>query len=372
MRKRGFSLKTANYTVEVKKEDLFAFAKISGDWNPLHTDENYIKKTSFKRLVLHGAFSAGLVSKMAGEYLPGEKCLLNGINLRFISPIFPPVKLEVIAKEVLHTNSYGKVDVVILDRVSRKKYVEATYEYGFHLKQETEISYEERLQKNHSARQSKIIITGASGGLGGYLLKQLGNKAIGVSRTKNKHTFQVKDYSSMEQAFPETEIQAIVHCAWPSPDNQKLLDLEDSRKSIEYYLSDSLNQVVNLANLLRNQGKLNAPLILIGSTASEPGRHAYQSPLYSLSKSLIPSLTRILSLELSSSGHRCFAITFDALDGGMNKDLSHMSKIALGDKTPFGEIPSLEDACKQIMWTLKNKSKMNTGAIFNLTGGDLP
>jgi NAD(P)-dependent dehydrogenase (short-subunit alcohol dehydrogenase family) len=364
-------LKTASFFTEVKKEDIFAFAKISGDWNPLHTNEKYAQNTSYKRLVLHGAYSAGLVSKVAGEYLPGEECLLNGINLRFVAPIFPPVELEVNAKEVLKTDSYGKVDVVILDRKSRKKYVEASYEYGFHSKKvsESESAPRERIGSNS---QSKIIITGASGGLGGTLLKEFGNQAIGVSRSKRQNTIQIEDFSHLERYFNDIDIEAIVHCAWPDLDNQKLLDLENSRKSIEYYLSESVDQIVNWAKLLRNQGKINAPLILVGSTASEPGRHAYKSPLYSLSKSLIPSLTRILSLELASSGHRCFTVTFDALDGGMNAGLSSMAKIALGDRTPFGEISSLDDACEQIIWTLNNRSKLATGAVFNLTGGAIP
>jgi NAD(P)-dependent dehydrogenase (short-subunit alcohol dehydrogenase family) len=358
--------------VEVKKTDIFAFANISGDWNPLHTDEEYAKNTSYKRLVLHGAYSAGLVSKMAGEHLPGDECLINGINLRFISPILPPVKLDVIAKEIIRTDSYGKVDVLILDSESRKKYVDASYEYGFHEKKVTKSISKPKVNSDSISPQSKTIITGASGGLGGVLLKKFGNKAIGVSRNKSSNAVQVVDYSNLDQYFNDIEIEAIVHCAWPDLDNQKLLNLDDSRKSIEYYLADSMEQIVNWAKLLRKQGKVNAPLILIGSTASEPGRHAFKSPLYSLSKSLIPSLTSILSLELASSGHRCFSIKFDALDGGMNAGLNSMAKITLADRTPFGQIPSLEDACEQIIWTLNNQSKLATGAVFNLTGGAIP
>ena len=72
-----------------------AFAEISGDWNPLHTDASYASRTSFGRPILHGAYSAGLLSRLAGMYIPGEDCVLHGMHLRFVAPIRPPARLRV-------------------------------------------------------------------------------------------------------------------------------------------------------------------------------------------------------------------------------------------------------------------------------------
>ena len=66
----------ASFTVDVTAEDAIKFAQLSGDWNPLHTDAEYASKTIYKTPVLHGAFSAGLISQMAGMHLPGKSCLL--------------------------------------------------------------------------------------------------------------------------------------------------------------------------------------------------------------------------------------------------------------------------------------------------------
>src|SRR5215211_86917 len=50
-------------------ESEFGFANVSGDWNPLHTDPGHAARTAYRRPVLHGAFSAGLLSRLAGMYL---------------------------------------------------------------------------------------------------------------------------------------------------------------------------------------------------------------------------------------------------------------------------------------------------------------
>jgi 3-hydroxybutyryl-CoA dehydratase len=64
------------------------FAKISGDFNPLHMDEQYAKKTKFGKRVCHGMLLASFFSKLVGMYLPGKNALYFSQNLNFIRPCF--------------------------------------------------------------------------------------------------------------------------------------------------------------------------------------------------------------------------------------------------------------------------------------------
>jgi 3-hydroxybutyryl-CoA dehydratase len=82
----------ARFEVAITTDAVQAFADLSGDWNLLHTDPPYAAGTVYGACVLHGAYSASLVSRMSGMHLPGEACLLHGIQLRFNSPIIPPVR----------------------------------------------------------------------------------------------------------------------------------------------------------------------------------------------------------------------------------------------------------------------------------------
>ena len=120
----------ASFDVEVTPRDAIAFATLSGDWNPLHTDPSHAAQTTYRRPVLHGAFSAGLMSRMAGMHLPGKDCLLHGMRLRFVAPIIPPVSLKVEGTVVSDNGQLGRVEVTISDSRTNARYVEGSYAEG--------------------------------------------------------------------------------------------------------------------------------------------------------------------------------------------------------------------------------------------------
>ena len=64
------------------------FAKISGDFNPLHMDEQYAKETKFGKRVCHGMLLASFFSRLVGMYLPGKNALYFSQNLNFTGPCF--------------------------------------------------------------------------------------------------------------------------------------------------------------------------------------------------------------------------------------------------------------------------------------------
>ncbi len=64
-------------------DDLTKFAEISGDYNPLHLDENYAAETEFKGRVVYGMFLGALVSRLVGMELPGKNALLLKECLEF-------------------------------------------------------------------------------------------------------------------------------------------------------------------------------------------------------------------------------------------------------------------------------------------------
>ncbi|MCJ8300642.1 MAG: MaoC family dehydratase, partial [Pseudomonadales bacterium] len=68
--------------------DVQMFASLSGDNNPIHLDEEYAKTTSFGRCIVHGMFSAALISAVAGTKLPGPGGVYLSQELKFRKPIF--------------------------------------------------------------------------------------------------------------------------------------------------------------------------------------------------------------------------------------------------------------------------------------------
>ena len=71
----------------VSDQDVVDFARISGDHNPLHMDEEYAKTTQFKGRIAHGALSASYISAILGNDLPGPGAVFMELNLKFVRPV---------------------------------------------------------------------------------------------------------------------------------------------------------------------------------------------------------------------------------------------------------------------------------------------
>lgn len=78
---------TASYAKTVTEADVILFAGISGDNNPVHVNEEFATQTRFKGRIVHGIFSAGLISCVAGTRLPGPGAVYVDQSLRFKAPV---------------------------------------------------------------------------------------------------------------------------------------------------------------------------------------------------------------------------------------------------------------------------------------------
>ena len=65
--------------------DIELFAEVSGDYNPVHIDEEYAQKTLFKGRIAHGAISESLISATMSK-LPGLVIYLS-TSMRFLKPV---------------------------------------------------------------------------------------------------------------------------------------------------------------------------------------------------------------------------------------------------------------------------------------------
>ena len=84
-----------NFEVIVDEELIKKFANISGDFSPLHMDEQYAKETKFGKRVVHGMLLASFFSRLIGMYLPGKNALYFSQNLNFVEPCFIGDKITV-------------------------------------------------------------------------------------------------------------------------------------------------------------------------------------------------------------------------------------------------------------------------------------
>ncbi len=78
---------TAEFTKTITEHDVYAYAGITGDFNPAHINEVYAEKTFFKSRIAHGMLSAGLISTIIGTQLPGPGSIYLKQEIKFTAPV---------------------------------------------------------------------------------------------------------------------------------------------------------------------------------------------------------------------------------------------------------------------------------------------
>lgn len=84
---------SASLEREVTQETINAFAKVTGDHNPVHLDPAFASSTQFKGIIAHGMLSASYISAVLGTQLPGAGAIYMRQTLRFCAPVHPGEKV---------------------------------------------------------------------------------------------------------------------------------------------------------------------------------------------------------------------------------------------------------------------------------------
>jgi acyl dehydratase len=88
------------------KNSVLEYAKLTGDYNPVHFDENYAKKTIFKKPIVHGPYVLTLVTTLFANELPGPGSVYLSHDVKYLLPVYHDdeitARLEVI--EINHNN----------------------------------------------------------------------------------------------------------------------------------------------------------------------------------------------------------------------------------------------------------------------------
>ncbi len=78
---------SASRTRVITEADIIAFANVCHDHNPVHLDAAYAATTIFKERIAHGMLSAGIMSGLFGEDLPGPGAIYVAQSLKFRAPV---------------------------------------------------------------------------------------------------------------------------------------------------------------------------------------------------------------------------------------------------------------------------------------------
>tara|TARA_B110001454_G_C12698424_1_gene425505 strand:+ start:100 stop:477 length:378 start_codon:yes stop_codon:yes gene_type:complete len=77
----------------ITKSMIEAFAKVSGDYNPIHMNNEYAKTTKFKKRICHGMLLGSFISQHISEKYP--KSIYISQSLTFHKPCFIGDKIKI-------------------------------------------------------------------------------------------------------------------------------------------------------------------------------------------------------------------------------------------------------------------------------------
>jgi 3-hydroxybutyryl-CoA dehydratase len=101
-------------TITVTDQMIQDFARCTGDYNPIHMDEEFAKKTSFGRRICHGLLTAGFISRVLAMKLEDEGIYLAQ-TLKFMKPVFigDTVTVDVTITAYREKSAIGVADTIV-------------------------------------------------------------------------------------------------------------------------------------------------------------------------------------------------------------------------------------------------------------------
>ncbi len=111
----GMEFETPGRTIT--ESDIVMFAALTGDWNPLHTNEEFAKKTIFGRRVAHGALTFSILTGLLARlgFIEESVLAFYGVDkLRFTNPVFIGDTIKGVAR-ISEKEDKGEYGVITID-----------------------------------------------------------------------------------------------------------------------------------------------------------------------------------------------------------------------------------------------------------------
>ena len=105
----------ATRSITLTTEHVETYAKLSGDYNPLHFDKDFAGKTKFGKLVVQGGLTTGLLHALVAMDMPGPGTVFLSQNWKFTAPVFigDTITAEAVVMSVHETKPVTQLAILI-------------------------------------------------------------------------------------------------------------------------------------------------------------------------------------------------------------------------------------------------------------------
>ena len=371
----------------ITQEDVDSFAELTGDFNPVHVDEEFASRTAFGKKVVHGMLTSSFISTMIGMLIPGPGALWTSQTLEFLNPSYVgdeiKVNAEVIKKSVATRMLVLKVEITNQNGI---KVVSG---------ESTVKMLEVKKKRKVEGEMSKtVLITGGSRGIGAAIAKELGKDGdkviINYVSNQDKAESLAKDINAnggtamavkaniinkdeVEKMFTDIEkeygsVTSIIHCAssMPIPEAFEELRFETIQKHFDVQVKEAYN-CVNRALDGMKEARSGA-IVLMGSIFTE-GLPPVKQLAYTLSKASLVSMSKSLPVERGPKGIRVNVISPGMTHTEMISNIPDKVKMVAKMNTPLRKLAEPEDIAGVAKFLISNSASHITGESIKVCGG---
>ena len=397
----------------VTQEDVLAFAELTGDFNPLHVDTEFARKTSFGKPVVHGMLTSSFISTMIGMLLPGSGALWVSQTLEFLAPAYigdsikvtarvkrksPATKIIILDTVVVNQHEAklvtGESTVRMLSLENQLSQTSSTSAKTVvtEFSQQTSVSDQKNIPANSDQRVALVI--GGSRGIGSATVKKLAsegyaviinyfqaeeeaqalvNEVIHKGGTAFSVQGDVSNETDVEVIFTKAEsivgpIQSVVFCAAPNPTPQAFGDLQWDvfQKHLDTQVKGAFNCAKRaLPHMLQTQS---GAFVFLGSIFAD-GIPPVQQSAYVVTKSALAALARSLAVEYGPKGIRVNVVSPGMTHTEMISSIPEKVKMLAKMNTPLRRLAEPVDIASVISFLLSPAACHITGENLRVCGG---
>ena len=379
---------SAELSHTIGQDDVDAFAALTGDFNPLHVDESFSRRTAFRRPVVHGMLSAAFISTLIGTLLPGSGALWTSQTLEFLAPAFvgdvltvfatveqKSVSARLLVLKIVIANQHGNV---LIKGKSHVKVLE--------VKKEPTASLE--------TKSRVVLVTGASKGIGAAIAANLSGQGhavainychseqaardlAGTLTAKGLKAFAVKADVSQDDAVREMfaaieskmgPVDDVVHCAAPLPIPTPFAELswQVFQDQIDTQVRGAFNCAkAALPNMIAGG---DGSLLFIGSIYADNVPPPQQAA-YVVAKAALTAMARALAVEYGPKGIRANVIAPGMTETDMISRLPDKIKMLTKMQTPLRRLGISDDVAHVAQFLISSNARHITGQTIRVDGG---
>ena len=380
------------------EEDVQSFARLSGDFSPLHVDPEYASKTEFGGCLVHGVLLASLFSQLVGMRLPGKHALYLGQDLAFRKPVLVGERVKAFAKVagknegtrslLLTTEIRNAEDKIVVSGTAKVKV------------RDGEVAAlpasSQALSSAGASGRTVALVTGASGGIGAEIAATLASRGAAVAVNYFQNAVRANDLvESIRKAGGEAmaiqgdvrqaddvvrmlakvqeglgRLDWVVNAAIGGLSNRPFMETQwsDFQEQLDYQLKAVVQMCQAAYRSMKTAGGGAIVNILSQVTADQPpsGMADYVAAKYALL-----GLSKALAVEWAVDQIRVNMVSPGLTETDLTQHLHDRIFKMEASRTPLKRIAQPVDIANSVAFLLSREAAFLTGVNLFVTGGQV-